>query len=253
MCMSQASFRFYAQLNDFLPRGWRGQRFTRPVAGTPSIKDAIEALGVPHPEIELLLVNGASVDFAHRLQGGDSVSVYPAFRSFDLAGIYRVGADPPEPIRFVADGHVRKLASFLRLAGFDTLVLDDDSAISTAAARDGRVVLTRDLDLLKRNAIRFGRYVRNIHPEPQLAEVFEHFSLAGRVKPFTRCLRCNELVSSIANADLGNRVPPRSRACFDDFTVCPGCNRVYWRGSHHERLRCLLERAIRLGSAERVG
>jgi uncharacterized protein with PIN domain len=251
--MIEVSFRFYAQLNDFLPIGLQGQRFQHPINVTSSIKDAVEAIGVPHPEIDLLLVKGASVPFWHRLHGGDSVSVYPAFRSFDLAGIHRVGADPPEPIRFVADGHLGKLASFLRLAGFDTLVLDDDAAISTAAARDGRVVLTRDLNLLKRNAIRFGRYVRNILPEPQLAELFEHFSLAEHVKPFTRCLRCNELVRSMAKAELGNRVPLRSRACFEDFTVCPACNRVYWGGSHYERLRCLLERAIRLGSASRVG
>jgi len=248
--MSEVAFRFYAQLNDFLPPRQRGRRFTHSVAGTSSIKDTVEALGVPHPEIDLVLVNGAAVDFTYRLHSGDRVSVYPVFRSLDLAGVRRVGADPPEPIRFVVDGHLGKLASFLRLAGFDAMVLDDDAAVGTAAARDGRVALTRDRDLLKRNAIRYGRYVRSTDPEAQLAEVFERFDLAERVEPFTRCLRCNQLVRSIAKADLADRVPPRSRARFEHFVVCPACNRVYWRGSHYERLRCVLERAIRSASRQ---
>ena len=243
-------FRFYAQLNDFLPPGRRGRRFIHAISGTSSIKDTVEALGVPHPEIDLVLVNGASVDFAYRIQSGDRVSVYPAFRSLDLAGMYRVGADPPEPLRFVVNGHLGKLASFLRLAGFDALVLDDAAAVGTAASRDGRVVLTRDRDLLKRNAIQCGRYVRSTDPEAQLAEVFERFDLAYRVEPFTRCLRCNELVRSIVKADLADRVPPRSRARFEHFVVCPACNRVYWRGSHYERLRCLLERVLRSASTQ---
>lgn len=247
--MSQVWFRFYAQLNDLLPPGRRGRRFTHPISGTSSIKDTVEALGVPHPEIDLVLVNGASVDFAYRIQSGDSVSVYPAFRSLDLAGMSRVGANPPAPIRFVVNGHLRKLASYLRLAGFDALVLDDDAAVGTTAARDGRVVLTRDRDLLKRNAIRYGRYVRSTDPEAQLAEVFEQFELAERVEPFTRCLRCNEPVRSIVKADLADRVPPRSRARFEHFVVCPACNRVYWQGSHYERLRCVLNRAIRRASS----
>lgn len=241
--MSQVSFRFYAQLNDFLPPGRRRRSFTHAISGTSSTKDTVEALGIPHPEIDLLLVNGASVDFGYRLQSGDAVSVYPAFQSFDLAGMYRVGTSPPEPARFVVNGHLGKLGAFLRLAGFDALVLDDDAAVGAAAARDGRVVLTRDLNLLKRNAIRYGRYVRSTDPEAQLAEVCEHFNLTAHVKPFTRCLRCNELVRSIAKTDLGDRVPPRSRACFEHFVVCPACHRVYWRGSHYERLHYLLERA----------
>ena len=249
--MREVSFRFYAQLNDFLPLGWRGRRFTHPTSETSSIKDTVEAFGVPHPEIDLLLVNGASVHFGYQLQSGDRVSVYPAFRSLDLAGMYRVGANPPAPIRFVVNGHLGKVASYLRLAGFDALVLDDDEAVGAAAARDGRVVLTRDRDLLKRNAIRYGRYVRSTDPKAQLAEVFERFDLAYRVEPFTRCLRCNELVRSIVKADLADRVPPRSRARFEHFVVCPACKRVYWRGSHYERLGCLLERAIRSASTQR--
>lgn len=248
--MIEVLLRFYAQLNDFLPPRQRSRRFTHSVTGTSSVKDTIEALGVPHPEIDLVLVNGTAVDFTHRLHNGDRVSIYPVFRSLDLAGVRRVGADPPEPIRFVVDGHLGKLGSFLRLAGFDALILDDDAAVVTAAARDGRVVLTRDRDLLKRNAIRYGCYVRSIDPEAQLAEVFERFELANRVEPFTRCLRCNELVRSVAKADVADRVPPRSRARFEQFEVCPACNRVYWRGSHYEHLRCALQRAIRRASTQ---
>lgn len=247
--MVEVLFRIYAQLNDFLPPGQRGRRFTHAVSGTSSVKDTIEALGVPHPEVDLVLVNGTAVDFTYRLHDGDSVSVYPAFRSLDLAGMRRVGADPPQPIRFVVDGQLGKLGSFLRLAGFDTLVVDDDPTVVNAAARDGRVALTRDRSLLKRNAIRCGSWVRHTDPEAQLAEVFERFDLARRAAPFTRCLRCNEPVRSVPKAEVADCVPPRSRARFEHFQVCPACNRVYWRGSHYERLRCVLERAIRHASA----
>lgn len=134
--MVEVLFRIYAQLNDFLPPGQRGRRFTHAVSGTSSVKDTIEALGVPHPEVDLVLVNGTAVDFTYRLHDGDSVSVYPAFRSLDLAGMRRVGADPPQPIRFVVDGQLGKLGSFLRLAGFDTKYARTVSG--TAAVRRSR-------------------------------------------------------------------------------------------------------------------
>jgi uncharacterized protein with PIN domain len=240
--MSELSFRFYAQLNDFLPADRRGRRFTHVLRGVASVKDTIEALGVPHPEVDVILVNETFEDFSYRLRSGDDVSVYPAFRSIDLTDLPRPGADPPHPVQFALDVHLGKLASLLRLAGFDAVVLADDADVAMAAAREGRVALTRDVSLLKRNIVRHGYWVRQTDPESQLVEVLERFDLVNRMEPFTRCVRCNALVVPVDAGAVAERLLPQTRAGFRQFHRCQGCERIYWRGSHYDRLSRLLER-----------
>ena len=238
----EVSFRFYAQLNDFLRVTYRGRRFTHAVAARSSVKDAFEALGVPHPEVDVVLVNGAAEEFSYRLQHGDDVAVYPAFRAIDISGVRRVGTNVCGAIRFVVDGHLSKLASLLRLCGFDALVLQRDEDIAEAAAREARVVLTRDVALLKRGAVQRGRWVRHTDPEQQLVEVVEWFALVDDMHPFSRCLRCNTPIVSAAADTVGEHVPARIRADFREFWRCPGCARTFWRGSHYERLSSVIER-----------
>ncbi len=240
--MSEVSFRFYAQLNDFLPVNRRGRRFTHVLGALGSVKDTIEALGVPHPEVDVILVNGTAEEFTCRLRDGDDVAVYPEFRSIDLAGVRRAGADAPHPVRFALDVHLGKLASLLRLAGFDAVVVVEDADLANTAARDIRVALTRDVGLLKRNVVRHGYWVRHADPESQLAEVLERFDLVDRMQPFTRCVRCNGLLVAVNAEAISDRLLPRTRACFREFHTCPGCSRIYWQGSHYERLSRLLER-----------
>jgi uncharacterized protein with PIN domain len=241
--MIDLSFRFYAQLNDFLPRSRRGRRFAHVLPAPASVKDTIEALGVPHPEVDVILVNGRAEHFGYRLRAGDTVAVYPRFRTLDLGGLRRAGADPPAAPRFTLDVHLGRLAAFLRLAGFDTEVVADDAGLAASAARDDRIVLTRDVALLKRGDVRHGYWVRHANPEQQLVEVLAQFDLASRTTPFTRCLRCNTPLVAVDPETVAARLPSRTRACFQAFTRCPGCDRVYWRGSHHHRLIGLLERA----------
>ena len=237
-------FRFYGQLNDFLPLPRRGRRFLHRVRNISSVKDAIEALGVPHPEVDVILINGAAVDFAALLADGDDVSVYPAFRSLDLSSLRRAGADPPLPVRFALDAHLGKLASLLRLAGFDGVVIEDDADLAKAAGSDHRVALTRDVALLKRSIVRSGYWVRNTDPERQLAEVLDRFDLVGQMDPFARCLRCNTRLEVVDPAAVAERLLPCTRASFTEFRRCPGCERIYWQGSHHDALRRVLERAL---------
>ena len=241
--MTELSFRFYAQLNDFLPTRYRGARFRHVLHAPASVKDVIEALGVPHPEVDVVLVNGEAVDFTHRLQGREAVAVYPAFRSIDVGGLRRTGSDPPSPARFVLDVHLRKLASLLRLAGVDSLLLTDDAEVANVSATDGRVALTRDIGLLKRSVVRHGYWVRHTDPERQFAEILERYDLAGRLAPFTRCMRCNTPLVPVDVDAVADRLLPDTRACFREFHRCPGCDRIYWRGSHYDRLVRVLERA----------
>jgi uncharacterized protein with PIN domain len=239
----EVTFRFYARLNDFLPPRRRQRRFTRALSAATSVKDAIEAVGVPHPEADVILINGRSEGFGYRLGDGDDVSVFPVFRSIHVAGPWRAGGDPPQPVRFVLDAHLGKLASFLRLAGFDVVVHADDAHVANTAARDGRVALTRDVGLLKRSSVAHGYWVRQTDPERQLAEVLERFDLEDRMTPFSRCLRCNVPVVPVDAEAVRDRLPPRTRGTFRAFRRCPGCGRIYWEGSHYSRLARLLERA----------
>jgi uncharacterized protein len=236
-------FRFYGQLNDFLPWQLRHCRFARSLRGPASVKDGIEALGVPHPEVDVVIVNGEPADFTYRLQDGDEVAVYPVFHAVDVGGLRRVGVDPPQPVRFVLDIHLRKLATLLRLAGFDARLLSDDEHVAATSASEGRVALTRDVGLLKRSIIQYGYWIRQTNPELQFVEVLERFDLADRMDPFVRCMECNTLLVPVAADAVAERLPADTRECFSQFHQCPGCSRVYWQGSHYEQLVRLLERA----------
>jgi uncharacterized protein len=139
--------------------------------------------------------------------------------------------------------HLGKLATLLRLAGFDAVIEADDAALAAYGMPAGRVVLTRDVGLLKRAVVQHGYWVRHVEPERQLAEVLERFSLIDRMQPFIRCLRCNGILTEAHAAAVADRVPPRTRECIHEFRECPGCRRVYWKGSHYDRLLRLIERA----------
>jgi len=236
--LHHAEFRFYEELNDFLPPARRKRDFIYAFQGRPAVKDAIEALGVPHPEVDLILVNGESVGFGHPLGDGDRVSVYPVFESLEIAGATRLRPQPLREPRFILDVHLGRLARHLRLLGFDTRYANDaaDAAIAAAAARERRIVLTRDRGLLKHSAVTRGYWVRATAPRAQAAEVIRRFQLEARLRPFTRCLECNGVLRAADKAAVADRLPPRARRLHDTFAECPDCRRLYWPGSHHRRL-----------------
>lgn len=236
------NFRVYAELNDFLPPGRRGQEFSTIFAREATTKHMIEALGVPHTEVELILVNGQSVGFEHRLHDGDRVSVYPHFAALDIAPFSRVRSPSLRPEKFIADAHLGGLARLLRIAGFDTLYRNDyaDREIVDIAAAQGRIVLTRDRDLLKQRAISEGCYLHTVLPAQQFRELVRRFDLAHRLRPFSRCLRCNTLLQEVDKRVVDERLPPSVRAGQTRFTRCPQCRRVFWPGTHWQRMRDLL-------------
>lgn len=240
----RVSFRFYAALNDFLPRERRGRRFGYDAEAHASAKDAIEAAGVPHPEVDLILVNGTPVEFGWRLRDGDDVAVYPRFRSIEIDPRARLAPPVPAPARFVADIHLAKLTARLRLAGFDTVEADIDAELASRAERESRIALTRDRELLKRRPVAVGYWIRQADPDEQFVEVLRYFDLGGDVKPFTRCLRCNAVLRPVARDVVLDRLPPGIVPAFREFHECPSCGRVYWRGSHYDRLRRRLDQAL---------
>jgi uncharacterized protein with PIN domain len=228
--MSQASFRFHGGLTDFLPKHKRHGSVRYTCARAANLKNAIEALGVPHTEIGALRVNGEPATLQRTVRNGDTVEAYPP----------RAGMEG-EPI-FVADAHLGGLARYLRMLGFDTLHDNgiSDETIRRLAADEARVVLSRDRELMKCRQIALGHYVRALKPEAQLVEVAARYALRARARPFTRCLKCNVPLHAVAKSMIAHRLPPQVQAEQQTFSCCGGCGRVYWPGSHYHRMRSKL-------------
>ncbi|MBW7882780.1 MAG: Mut7-C ubiquitin/RNAse domain-containing protein [Caldilineaceae bacterium] len=240
--MFEATFRFYGVLNDFLPTEQRGQPIDIAVEEKAAVKHPIEALGVPHPEVEAILVNRRPVDFFYHVRAGDRVDVYPYDWLSQLAGYVALRPPVPAPVCFVADSHLGQLASYLRLLGFDTLYRNDysDAELAQISAEDGRVLLTRDRGLLKHKIVVFGYCVRETQPRRQLISVLRRFELASQISPWQRCVRCNGLLVPVDKAKILHRLEPKTRLYYDDFQRCATCNQIYWQGSHFERMQHFL-------------
>ncbi|TSA49340.1 twitching motility protein PilT [archaeon] len=248
--MKTAYFRFYAELNDLVPFGSRRRTIAYHFYGSPAVKDAIEALGVPHVEVDLLLVNGRSVGFACRLRPCDRVAVYPVFETFDITPLVRLREQPLRHIAFIADDHLGKLTRLLRLLGFDTIELhgSTNKEIVTTAASEKRILLSRHRALLKCKAVTHGYLVRSNDPLEQAREVVRRFDLRAQVLPFKRCMVCNGLVNSVANEVVLTQVPPRVAAWRKEYFTCSDCGKIYWRGTHYPKLQEKIARILGTGA-----
>jgi uncharacterized protein with PIN domain len=241
-----SEFRFYEELNDFLPPTQRKQTFQYRFTGSPAVKDAIEALGVPHTEIDVILVDGESVGFGHRLAGGERVAVYPTFELLDVTSLTRLRPRPLRVTRFVLDVHLGTLARYLRLLGFDTRWRNDytDATIMDVASRERRIILTRDRGILRHGRVTHGYWLRSTEPTQQLEEVVRALDLGRQTKPYSRCLECNGRIEPLSREQAQGSVPARVLARARAFTRCADCGRVYWDGSHKAQLDALIERAV---------
>lgn len=250
--MGRATLRFYAELNDFLAPARRQVSFDHPFDGTPSVKDLVESLGVPHTKIDLILVNGETQPFTYRVHNNDRISVYPVFESIDVGPLVRVRPRPLRETRFVLDVHLGRLAAYLRMLGFDAVYRNDfaDDELADLASKEGRILLTRDRQLAKRNAVTHAYCVRGTNPRLQAVEVLRRFDLAGALVPFSRCLSCNGLLQAVDQAQVLNRLPPRVAEEHSVFMLCSGCGRVYWQGSHYRRMATIIDELVRAATRE---
>ncbi len=241
--MAQATFRFYAELNDFLPKYRRFTAFAVAYELPASVKHMIESLGVAHTEVDLILANGEPVDFGYIVQDGDRISVYPVFESLDIGPAARLRPEPLRSPRFVLDAHLGRLAVHLRMLGFDTLYRNDyaDEELALVSSQENRILLTRDHGLLKRSLVSRGYYVRAQDPRQQVVEVVQRFDLRRAFKPFTRCLRCNGLLETAQEEDVAGQLLPGTQKYFHEFSRCRSCGQVYWKGAHYQRMVKLIE------------
>lgn len=236
------SFRFYASLNDFISYQKRQKRFTHWLKGNPSIKDTIEAIGVPHPEVELILSNGNMIDFSYGVKEGDDFSVYPHFSSLEVN--HKLLRNSLLENRFVLDVHLGKLATQMRLLGFDVLYENnyDDEEIAEISHQQKRYLLTRDIALLKRSRVIYGYWIRGKNTEAQLIEVLNRFDLFSDISPFKRCLRCNGLITSVEKQLIQEQLEPLTKEHYHEFYQCTKCAQIYWKGSHYPKLKTFIQK-----------
>lgn len=234
----KAFFRFYEELNDFLPPENRKKSFVYLFFGSPAIKDVIEALGIPHVEVDMILVNGQSVSFGYRLKSGDMVSVYPVFESLDINTQANLREKPLRDSKFIADVHLGKMAKKLRMLGFDTIYQNDwdDPQIVDIAQKEHRIILTRDRELLKNSRVTHGYWVRSKKSDKQVSEIVSRFDLYSQIKPFFRCMTCNGLIQKVSKEEVESQLEPMTRQFYHEFFRCSNCQKIYWKGSHFERM-----------------
>jgi len=237
--MSRAYFSFLGRLNDFLPRDQKEQTLTVDFRGRQSVKHLAESLGVPHPEIGQVQVNDREETLGAITQDGDQVELHPIQNGFS-----------GEP-RFILDGHLGRLAAYLRMLGFDCLYQNNyaDEELAETVQREGRILLSRDRRLLMRKAVTYGYCLRSLDSLEQLSEVIRRFDLAKRIVPFHRCLRCNHPLEPVAKEAVLDRLEPLTKLYFDEFQICPACKQIYWKGSHYEQMQGLIEQFIEGKSA----
>ncbi|HUW92538.1 MAG TPA: Mut7-C RNAse domain-containing protein [Bacteroidales bacterium] len=241
-----AWFRFYEELNDFLHTTLRKTEFPYRFNGSPSVKDATEAIGIPHVEVDMVLVNGVSVDFSYRLHDNDHVSVYPVFESLDITSVTHLREKPLRELRFIADVHLGRLVKYLRLCGFDTYFRNDtsDREIIDLALAEKRIILTRDKGLLRNRHVTHGYWIRSAHPEEQMREIMNRLDLKNQVLLFTRCVVCNGVLTDVTKEEISHRLLPDTLIYFNKFKMCPECHRIYWKGSHYERMKDFIGKLI---------
>ncbi|WP_066901635.1 Mut7-C RNAse domain-containing protein [Mycolicibacterium houstonense] len=234
--------RAYAELNDFLDPASRGLSVRRPYRGHQTVKDVLEAMGIPHTEIDLILVNGDPVGFEHRPGAGDRIAAYPMFEALDIGATARLRSEPLRDPRFVIDVNLGRLARLLRVLGFDVWWSNDadDQTLADVSLGEQRILLTRDRGLLKRRAITHGLFVHSQQPEEQTLEVLRRLDLRRQAKPFTRCVRCNGQLAVVPKEAVMDRLEPLTRRYYDEFSRCPDCGRIYWAGTHFEKLSDLV-------------
>lgn len=233
------TFYFHGNLADLLPRNFRTQKCIRTTfKRRASVKDFVESYGVPHPEIDKITISCREVDFHYLVKENDILHIHPISPETNFFTPSLLRRDPLKSLRFVVDVNVAKITGKLRMLGFDTYCDSslDDARLAAISSCRRRILLTRDRNLLKRNVVEFGHLIRSRHPKKQLAEVFHLFNLQKKLQPFSRCLHCNGLLSPVAKKKIEHLLEPLTLKYYDDFQNCLSCGKIYWQGSHRQKM-----------------
>ncbi|WP_051311509.1 Mut7-C RNAse domain-containing protein [Zooshikella ganghwensis] len=235
----QCTFFINGELTDFVQQPKINYAFDR----FPAIKDSIEAIGIPHPEVGALYVNNQLQPFTYQLNNNDVITLYPVR---DVLNQHQATNLPVKPIshpHFILDVHLGRLCNYLRMLGFDTLYWNHDlgdAKLAALAEKEQRIMLSRDLGLLKRSNIKFGRWLRNRKPLLQLKEVSTLYNLKQYIEPFSLCIRCNSKITSVDKTNVKHLVPADVYTSFTTFNQCSHCQQIYWHGSHVDKMKTII-------------
>jgi len=237
------NIRFHKELNDFLQTEQRNTYISHELIQARSVKDLTESIGVPHTEIDLIIINGESVAFDYLLQDGDQIDLYPAFESLDISPLKHCQPKPLQAPRFVLDVHLGRLAAYLRMLGFDTLYRNDfdDPTLANISADEHRILLTCDRQLLMRKQITYGYFVRARQPREQLLEILTRFDLYEEQNPLTRCIHCNGKINSVDKQEIEDQLLAKTKKYYNDFFQCRDCKKIYWKGSHYLKMQAMIK------------
>lgn len=240
--------RFYEELNDFLPLNKRKKRFEHSFINRTSVKDLIESLGVPHTEVDLILVNGISEKFSYLIKAGDDIAVYPVFESLDITNVQHLRSRPLRKPKFVLDVHLGTLAKYMRMIGLDTLYKNNftDEEIVKISFKERRAILTKDRGILKRSGVTHGYWIRSSKTIEQLKEVLLRFDLKDQIKEFSRCLLCNSILKKVTKEKILDRLPPKVKEQQNAFYICSTCDKIFWKGSHCTKMKGIIEEIMLL-------
>ncbi len=241
--MKKAIFHFSTELHVFLDHSRKQNPFEYEFSGPQSVKHLIEAAGVPHTEVSQIRMNGEPAGFETQVQDGDQVEVFSFFTSLDDPSLREYGLGERSHPRFILDNHLGKLASYLRMLGFDCLYRNDfqDDELAQLSQEQSRILLTRDHRLLMRKTVTQGYWLRSQDPDQQLKEVLTRYVLSDLVKPFQRCMRCNALLEPVSKETILHCLQPLTIQYFDEFHFCPACSQVYWQGSHYTKMLAFIK------------
>ncbi|MBC8170174.1 MAG: twitching motility protein PilT [Anaerolineae bacterium] len=244
--MNCACFCFHGEINFFLPHLQRHTTIKHPFDWKASIKDMVESLGVPHCEIELLTVNHVAVDFDYIVLPDVQIDVYA--HAIDAPVKAKIALRPPLTGKpsFILDTHLGRLASYLRMMGFDTLYRNDysDDELALVSNVEQRILLTRDIGLLKRSLVIYGRFVRETNPRQQIIEIMRRYQLLEHVVSFQRCLKCNGELHLVDKDMILHRLTSTTAAYYDVFHQCMDCEQIYWKGSHYDKMQEFMAEVI---------
>lgn len=248
--MLRVTLRFYGDLNDLLFGGFTGPLVQRQVPGPTSVKDLIEGCGVPHTEVDLILANDRPVDFSYLIRKDQPISVYPFFNHVEIPTNERLQKPKLPHNRFLVDTNLGKLARYLRIAGFDTAYIREQSDVEIISQMLGeqRALLSRDHKLLMHKVVEYGYLPRADDPAEQFREVCRRFALHDAIHPFSRCPNCNSVLQTVPKEEIIDQLEPLTKKHFEDFSQCPSCGQIYWAGSHRRRLDKRIKIILKIGN-----
>lgn len=247
--MKKVSFRVFEELNDYLPESKQKVWFDFYFLGRITVLDAIQSMDIPPDELDLIQVNGFPKDFNYLLHSGDRITVYPEFELFNISGVSQLRENPLRHPVFVCDVHLGKLSKYLRMLGWDSLYSNSytPEELIAISQQGKRIILSKNIRLTKnRDAARLW-LIRSSNPVEQIHDLVGNLDLATRINPFTRCLNCNSILLPVEKEEIISQLQSKTIQYYSEFFLCSGCKKIFWKGSHYEKMLQFIEEKIICG------